>query len=360
LNRAAREKLSAPHLLQKRILKFRMSGTVRKDPGVRRMERIGSLGEGQFGSVLLLQDKLTGSRYALKAMSKLTIVAEGIRQSVQNERSVMMLLESDFVVRLFQTYHDGSNVYFMMEPAMGGDLFDIYNNRDLFGDVDLARFYIACVALGLQHMHTHCVMYRDLKLENCLVDERGYLKLSDLGIAKVLIGKTYTVCGTADYFAPEMLKQVGHDCAVDWWACGVLLFILATGKSPFDADELAEILRNIVRGISKVEIPESMPRDIVEVVKALCRKKPQERVTLKADGHIGLKAMLFFNGFDWAGLERRDMAAAFVPPPADLDRIAERRLERDVDFHTSHLEEWDGRFPESPMQGQSAPGFSSE
>lgn len=271
-----------------------------------------------------------------------------------------MLLESDFVVRLFQTYHDDSNVYFMMEPVMGGDLFDIYNNRDLFGDVDLARFYIACVALGLQHMHMHCVMYRDLKLENCLVDERGYLKLSDLGIAKVLIGKTFTVCGTADYFAPEMLKQAGHDYAVDWWACGVLLFILATGKSPFDADELAEILRNIVRGISRVEIPESMPHDIVEVVKALCRKKPQQRVTLKADGNTGLKAMPFFGGFDWAGLERRDMAAAFVPPPADLDQIAAKRLERDVDFHNSHLEEWDGSIPESPMQTQSFPGTPRE
>lgn len=271
-----------------------------------------------------------------------------------------MLLESDFVVRLFQTYQDISNVYFMMEPVMGGDLFDVYNDRDLFGDVGHARFYIACVAVGLQHMHIHRVMYRDLKLENCLVDERGYLKLSDLGIAKVVIGKTYTVCGTADYFAPETLKQTGHDCAVDWWACGVLLFILATGKSPFDAPNVSEILRNIVRGISKVEVPEGTPCDVVTAVKALCRKKPEERITLKADARTGLKAMEFFVGFDWSGLERRTMPAPFLPPPADLDKIAAKRLERDVDFCLDSLEEWDGSFPESMGHEQSDRTNTSE
>jgi serine/threonine protein kinase len=343
LNFAAREKLSGWDLLSRRVERFR---PVSMPHDVRRTERVGSLGEGQFGSVLLLRDKQTGSRYALKAMSKHTIAEEDIGQCVQNERSVMMLMESAFVVRLFQTYQDDANVFFMMEPVMGGDLFDIYNDCDLFGDICHARFYIACVAVGLSHMHAHRVMYRDLKLENCLVDDRGYLKLSDMGIAKVVVDKTFTVCGTADYFAPETLKQVGHDCAVDWWACGVLLFILATGKSPFDAPEVTEIFRNIFRGIGKVAIPENTPPDVVEVVKALCRKKPEERAVLQPDGSTGLKAMSFFAQLDWAGLERRELPAPFAPPPADLGKLAKKRLEREVDLRVEDVYEWDGSFPE--------------
>merc|ERR1719434_417639 len=105
-------------------------------------------------------------------------------------------------------------------------------------------------------MHLRRVIYRDLKLENCLLDLQGYCKLTDMGIAKMVIGKTYTVCGTADYFAPETLRQVGHNRAVDWWACGVLL---------------------VIKGFSKVKFPDNFASDLTDTIKSLCRKKPEER-----------------------------------------------------------------------------------
>merc|ERR1712056_20701 len=178
------------------------------------------------------------------------ITKENRGQSVQNERSILYLIESDFVVRLYMTYQDRNNIFFMMEPVLGGELFDVYSDNDLFGQINVARFYIACVTFALQHLHQKRVIYRDLKLENCLVDGSGYLKLTDMGIAKIVIGKTYTICGTADYFAPETLKNTGHNRAVDWWACGILLFIMASGQSPFDAPDVTQIYKNIMKGFS--------------------------------------------------------------------------------------------------------------
>merc|ERR1719235_3167971 len=130
-------------------------------------------------------------------------------------------------------------------------------------------------------MHQQRVIYRDLKLENCLLDDKGYCKLTDMGIAKMVIGKTYTVCGTADYFAPETLKQSGHNRAVDWWACGILLFIMGSGTSPFDAPDVTQIYKNIIKGFSKVAFPYYFPSDLTDTIKSLCRKNPEERVTMQ-------------------------------------------------------------------------------
>merc|ERR1712217_405295 len=196
---------------------------------------------------------------------------------------------------------------------------------DFFGSVKHAKFYIACTTMGLQHMHANHVVYRDLKLENCLLGEDGYMKLTDMGISKVVIGKTYTVCGTADYFAPETLKQCGHDRAVDWWACGVLLFIMAVGRSPFDAPDQMQIYKNIMKGFSKVTFPSSIPSDLADVVKSLCRKKPEERVTMQKGGVQALEAMPFFSGFKWEDLAAMTMEPLYIPPKWAIERFAAKK-----------------------------------
>merc|ERR1712151_95497 len=114
------------------------------------------------------------------------------------------------------------------------------------------------------------IIYRDLKLENCLLTAQGRLRLTDMGLAKVIIGKTYTACGTADYMAPETLRRSGHYRPVDWWALGVLTFIFMSGKSPFEAEEVMDTYKNIIKGIDKVTFPPEMPRPIVDFIKGLC------------------------------------------------------------------------------------------
>lgn len=230
----------------------------------------------------------------------------------------------------------------MLEAALGGELFDIYTDHELFGKVEPAKFYVACITMGLSHMHLKRVIYRDLKLENCLLDAKGYCKLTDMGIAKVVIGKTYTVCGTADYFAPETLRQVGHNRAVDWWALGVMLFIMLAGRSPFDAPEVSMIYKNIIKGFSKVKFPKEFPSDVIDSIKSLCRKKPEERVTMQKGGVDNFKEMPFFSSIKWDKLADLTMETPFVPPAVELDAIRQKKAERAYKIDVDNVQEWDG------------------
>merc|ERR1719171_1605877 len=153
----------------------------------------------------------------------------------------MDMLDSPFTITILATFRCPQYVYILSEASLGGELFDVFNaNEDFFGSERHAKFYAMCCVLGLEHIHLSRIIYRDLKLENILLNSDGYALLTDMGLAKVVIGKTYTVCGTVDYFAPETLRQVGHNRAVDWWALGILVFIMMAGRSPFDAADVMQ------------------------------------------------------------------------------------------------------------------------
>eukprot|EP00930_Biecheleria_cincta_P028525 TRINITY_DN19912_c0_g1_i2.p1 TRINITY_DN19912_c0_g1~~TRINITY_DN19912_c0_g1_i2.p1 ORF type:complete len:1012 (-),score=210.91 TRINITY_DN19912_c0_g1_i2:25-2826(-) len=310
---------------------------------LKHLRKIGVLGEGSFGLVLLMENTNTGKRYAIKGLLKQRMKDEDMLQSVSSERQLQLLMDSNFITRLYASYHDDMFVYFVQEPVMGGELFDVYNEQNFFGNLKFARFYIACVTLGLAHMHSKRVIYRDLKLENCLLDVSGYVKLTDLGISKLVVGKTYTVCGTADYFAPETLKQSGHNRAVDWWACGVLLFLMCSGRSPFDAPDVTQIYKNIIKGFSKVKFPETFPSDIIDVVKSLCRKQPEERITMQKGGVENLKQMPYFTNLDWDDLEEGKIAPPYKPDIPSDDVFAKKQLSRPVDIDVDSLRIWDGQ-----------------
>merc|ERR1712039_900783 len=140
----------------------------------------------------------------------------------------------------------------------------------------------------------------------------------------VVIGKTYTVCGTADYFAPETLKQVGHNRAVDWWALGVLLFSMMAGRSPFDADDVMQIYRNIVRGFKKETFPEAFGQDLIDLIKGLCRKKPEERIPMGPGGVENLLEHPWFQALPFSAVEKRTWRAPWQPPEVDIDAMYDR------------------------------------
>lgn len=303
---------------------------------------LGALGEGSFGQVVLLRDPESNKEYALKGISKELLRKENHQALVKNERQIMSLLDSGFIVRFYGGWTDTRYVYLVLEPALGGELFEIYTEQKFWGNASHARFYLACVSLALAHLHSKRVIWRDLKMENCLVDSKGYLKLTDMGIAKVVVGKTYTVCGTADYFAPETLKQVGHNRAADWWACGVLLYIMIVGRGPFEAPEVPQIYKNIIKGIGKVTFPKSVPADAEAVVRSLCSKKPEDRPPMLKGGIENLKLMPFFKGIAWDDLVDHKLAPPFVPEPPDYEKIGKRVLEKNLKVDLSMLEPWSG------------------
>jgi len=245
-----------------------------------------------------------------------------------------------FIVSLVTTYKDANNIYFLLDPALGGELFELYSNSDgWFGSEPHTTFYITCTAIGLDHMHSKRLVHRDIKLENILLDERGYARITDLGIAKIVIGKTYTVCGTADYLAPETLKQSGHNRAVDWWALGVLVFVCMCGRLPFEADDVMETYKNIVKGFRKEHFPNHFSADLVDLIKCLCKKKPQERLPMLSGGLASFSVHPWFDSDAdaakrrWETVQTRTANPVPYEPP-QYKSPEERRAALRQDFDT--------------------------
>lgn len=175
------------------------------------------LGAGTYGQVLLVTHKVTGGTFALKCMSKERIREMSQEEHVQNEKSILQAINHPFVVNLVQSFTGPSNVYALLEAVLGGELFALMRKA---GRLKLkpAMFYIAQVVLVFEYLHKMRIVYRDLKPENLLLTESGYLKCTDFGLAKILESgsKTYTLCGTPAYAAPEIYNLRGHGFPVDW------------------------------------------------------------------------------------------------------------------------------------------------
>lgn len=216
------------------------------------LQQLAVLGSGTFGRVTLVQDKKSKAVYALKAMLKSEIVAHKQQSNVINEKNVMITSNHPFILRLYQTFKDAKKLYMLLEFVQGGELFSVLHTSTSDGVPDhQAKFYAAAVACALGYLHSKDIAYRDMKPENCLVDKQGYPKLVDFGFAKVITGKSYTLCGTPEYLAPELVLAKGHTKAVDYWAFGILIYEMEAGYSPFSdphgMDQVV-ICKNIVSG----------------------------------------------------------------------------------------------------------------
>lgn len=170
--------------------------------------KIGLLGCGGFGAVELFEHKDTKETYAMKALSKGFIVKTGMQESVMNEKNILTMTNSPFIIKLFETYNGSQTLYFLLEPALGGELYATYNRKGFHGSDRHAVYYSAGTVFAFEHLHQRHVIYRDLKPENLLLTHKGQIKLTDMGLAKFVVGKTYTTCGTPDYFAPGSFLQL--------------------------------------------------------------------------------------------------------------------------------------------------------
>lgn len=216
------------------------------------LQHIAMLGSGTFGRVTLVQDRKSKAVYALKAMMKSEIVAHKQQMNVMNEKNVMIGSNHPFILRLYQTFKDSKKLYMLLEFVQGGELFSVLHTANTDGVPDAqAKFYGAAVLLSLGYLHSKDIAYRDMKPENCLIDKFGYPKLVDFGFAKVITGKSFTLCGTPEYLAPELVLARGHNKAVDYWAFGILLYEMEAGYSPFSDPQGMDqvvICKNIVNG----------------------------------------------------------------------------------------------------------------
>jgi len=292
------------------------------------------LGRGQFGAVDLYEHPRSGRPYAVKTLQKATVAERAkTKAHVRNEKYILEMTDSPLVVKLYRTCQSPDEIYFIMEPCLGGELRQAYRDGQLRGSEAHARYYTASVACALEHLHARFVVYRDLKTENLLLDRQGRLKLTDMGLAKFVIGKTYTTCGTFPYLAPEVLRRRGYTLAVDWWQLGVLLWELLLGKTPFVAQSYGETAFNLFDTpvLRDLQLPDykwpALPEAAREVLRALLDYDPSRRLPLRPrqGGGRGLRGLAWFRGLDWEALEEGGLPPPYEPPDREPRQPSMRR-----------------------------------
>ncbi|XP_073643715.1 serine/threonine-protein kinase N2 isoform X4 [Tursiops truncatus] len=238
------------------------------------------LGRGHFGKVLLAEYKHTNEMFAIKALKKGDIVARDEVDSLMCEKRIFETVNSvrhPFLVNLFACFQTKEHVCFVMEYAAGGDLM-MHIHTDVFSE-PRAVFYAACVVLGLQYLHEHKIVYRDLKLDNLLLDTEGFVKIADFGLCKEGMGfgdRTSTFCGTPEFLAPEVLTETSYTRAVDWWGLGVLIYEMLVGESPFPGDDEEEVFDSIVN--DEVRYPRFLSTEAISIMRRLLRRNPERRL----------------------------------------------------------------------------------
>ena len=246
-------------------------------------DTIAIIGRGYYGKVRLVKSKETGELFAIKSIRKSKLIAQKKVYSVLRERNIMTKASHPFIVSLKFAFQTNSKFYFGLEYVPGGELFHrIYKYGHLSREE--YRLVIAQVAIALHHLHTIGVIYRDIKPENILIGEDGYIKLTDFGLAKdvTVDDVTSTFCGTPEYLAPEVIKGLNYDKMVDWWSLGILTYELIYHKTPFRVHKSGDTEANRAKIYSKiVQTEPRFPADAdpveKEFISGLLRKDPKKR-----------------------------------------------------------------------------------
>jgi len=306
------------------------------------LQRVRTLGSGSYGTVVLVRHKFTGETHALKRIRKATVIAKRQQRFVKNERELLSATSSPFLVNLISTYNKGDSVYMLMEVCLGGELYTLMKdtvdarNMELMDEDELicgcfelesqCRFYMACIVLGIEYIHSQGVIHRDMKPENLLLTERGYLKLADFGFAKMVHDqRTYSLCGTPEYTAPEVYKRSGHSKGVDWWSLGVILYEMASGFSPFHV--MSQNSWDCYIEISKyenfypnIQFPSLFDEHLCDLLLRLMHPNPTKRFGTRKLNSTHVKEHSFFS---------KSESYSFA---VDWDRIANQTYQLDAKY----------------------------
>ena len=274
------------------------------------------LGVGTFGKVWLVSHKRTGTPYALKMLNKREIIGHHQVEGVIREKNIMSSIDHPFVVNLVSTFQDDRSLYMLIELVQGGELFSVIHTETRDGIPNTnARFYAACILESLSHLHHRNICYRDLKPENILIDGKGYCVLVDLGFAKIVVDKTYTLCGTPEYLAPEIILSKGHDKGVDYWAFGVLIYEMLVGRSPFYSygTDQVSLFKRIVQVKYSFPPGGAVSEPAQDLIQRLIVRRQANRFGCLARGDMDIRDHSWFNVIDVDKLLNKKIPAPWVP-----------------------------------------------
>ncbi len=271
-----------------------------------------TVGTGTFGRVRLVRLRQHEKFFAMKIMAKTDIIRLHQVDHIFSEKFLLSRLACPFIIRLYSTFQDETYLYMLLEYAIGGELFTYLRRAGRFS-ISSTRFYASQIVLALEYLHSLGIVYRDLKPENLLLDARGNLKIADFGFAKVIPdNRTWTLCGTPEYLAPEIIIGRGHGRPVDWWALGVLIYEMAAGYPPYYDETPFQIYEKILAG--RLEFPDHFDEPLKDLLTGLLIADPARRLGCGVGGAEDVKSHVWFTGVDWISVQKREVPAPFIPP----------------------------------------------
>ena len=273
------------------------------------------IGRGSFGKVLLVRYILDSRLYAMKILKKDVISQLNQINHTKTEREILARVDHEFIVKLKFAFQTVEKLYLVTDFMQGGELFYHLHKESRF-DEDKIRFYVCEIILAIEYLHKRQVIYRDLKPENILLDAYGHVKLTDFGLSKFVFSnnnnKAFTICGTPEYLAPEILTGKGYDKAVDWWSLGCLTYEMLCGESPFKFKNKIK-LDDVSIYDRKVEFPSHIRQDTKNFVVSLLQVEPSKRLGSGKNDAENLKIHPFFSGVNWVDVEKKNITVPFVP-----------------------------------------------
>eukprot|EP00808_Paulinella_micropora_P013250 g50282.t1 len=318
LQASPQSKLQSPHAgpLQR---ERQYSGPMVKVPlkiGLDHFILLKVIGKGSFGKVMLVRKRDSGKIYAMKALEKLNIIKRNQVEHTKTEQRIGTYIRHPFIVTMRYTFQTKKKLFLVMDYYAGGELFFHLGRAGRFSE-NRTRFYCAQIVVALEYLHSHGIVYRDLKPENVLIGRDGYIVLTDFGLAKEGIEDNHSAksfCGTPEYLAPEILNRSGHGRAADWWSLGTLFYEMMTGMPPFYSRNRDRLFNKILQ--ANVRIPAFFSAEAKSLLQALLDRDTASRLGSKGDGKE-VKQHAFFASIDWGKLCRKELKPPFLPEIKD-------------------------------------------
>ena len=329
------ENLRSTNLRSRTTILYKKEKNQGEDICIDDFELLKILGKGAFGKVILAQMKSNKNVYAIKVLNKKFIVEENQLDHTKAEKMILTHINHPFLVGLDYAFQTDDKLYFVLQFMKGGELFQHLRKAKRFPEKQ-AKFYAASITLGLGHLHNKNYIYRDLKLENLLLNENGYALLTDFGLAKFIKSdeKAMTFCGTPEYLSPEVILGKGHNRPADWWSLGILIYEMMYGLPPFYVSNQNAMYRKIIKEEVIFKPGITISKEAKELILKLLDKNPSTRLGSVADS-LEVMSHPWFSDIDFDKLIQKKLPAPFIP---DLENW-EKNF--DKDFISEELRESD-------------------
>lgn len=276
------------------------------------------IGKGGFGKVWKVRDKKYKIEFALKEIQKVKVIDKKSENSIKREKELLQILKHPFIVNMHCAFQDFENLYLVMDLLTGGDLRYHISRKKKFNET-ISKFFIGCILLGLRYIHSKNIIHRDIKPENLVLDDSGYVHITDFGIAKYKVkNNSNETSGTPGYMSPEVLRGQNHSFSVDFFAVGVIAYEFMFGRRPYVGKSRKEIKEQVMAKqvqIKAEELPEGWSLESADFINKLLQRKPENRL-----GSRDIKEIFehpWFNKYSWDNLFNHDIYSPYIPEKKD-------------------------------------------